>query len=271
MKISVITTTYNSIDRLKHCIKSVSKSNISNLEHIIIDDGSTDNTVKYMNSLENENISFFSVGRLGRAKALNVGIEYSNGDYVCILDADDLMLSENFDFLVSYLEKNVSLLEKYSIIFGHVLTLNSKIGCDYSSHKVEALVGKQIKSDLLYFLNVIPHVCVLIKKSDVYHVGQYSESRTSQLDWDLWLRLIDYEKKAIYFDVDVAIKTIHNEQFFENKNHVKYVMSGANLAILAAYKKKGFLFSIIVVIFSVFRLFWSFFPRKIRVVFWKNK
>ena len=89
MKISIITATYNSISFLKDCIKSVDFQNYKNVEHIIIDGGSTDGTISLLNSKRELFKVIVSEPDKGMYDAMNKGINLATGDVIGFLNSDD--------------------------------------------------------------------------------------------------------------------------------------------------------------------------------------
>ena len=92
MLVSVIITNYNYSNYLTSCIESVINQTYKNIEIIIIDDCSTDDSVKIISSFATKyNIiqTHYNLQNKGVIYSRNLGIEISNGDYICFLDADD--------------------------------------------------------------------------------------------------------------------------------------------------------------------------------------
>lgn len=88
MKVSIITVTFNSQDFLADCISSVKNQTYNNIEHIIIDGKSTDNTINIIK--KNSNIKWISEEDLGIYDAINKGIKLAEGDIVGVLNSDDI-------------------------------------------------------------------------------------------------------------------------------------------------------------------------------------
>ena len=108
MKLSVIIVSYNVKDYIKQCIRSIYKSNLDNdlLEVIVIDNDSYDGTVQDIQS-SFPNISIIeNKTNKGFAKAVNVGIKQSNGDFICLLNPDVIIKDNTFSTLIEYLESN---------------------------------------------------------------------------------------------------------------------------------------------------------------------
>ena len=85
MKISIIIPTYNSSKFIERCLNSIPKS--EDIEVIVVDDGSTDNTVDLVQKYDN--ILLIKAKHKGVSNARNVGLEASSGDYITFLDSDD--------------------------------------------------------------------------------------------------------------------------------------------------------------------------------------
>lgn len=102
-KVSIIVPAYNSERTISRCIDSLLFQTYSNIEIIIINDGSVDNTIDICNDyIKNyENIKFISKENGGVSSARNVGLDISTGDYICFVDADDTIEKEAIKSLVN--------------------------------------------------------------------------------------------------------------------------------------------------------------------------
>ena len=89
IKISIITVTFNSATTIADCISSVFDQTYSNIEHIIIDGASKDNTIEIINSIPNRVSKIISEHDKGIYDAMNKGIHLATGDIVGIINSDD--------------------------------------------------------------------------------------------------------------------------------------------------------------------------------------
>lgn len=89
--VSVIIPLYNSEKYISETIKSVISQSYNNWEIIIVNDGSTDNSLCIAQSFKSEKVKIISVNNGGASKARNIGFENSSGDYIQYLDADDIL------------------------------------------------------------------------------------------------------------------------------------------------------------------------------------
>lgn len=95
MKISIITATYNSEAHIADCVRSVNSQTYDNIEHIIIDGASKDNTLEIINCIPNRVTTIVSEPDKGIYDAMNKGIKAATGDIIGILNSDDFFTSDN--------------------------------------------------------------------------------------------------------------------------------------------------------------------------------
>lgn len=95
MKVTIITVTLNSEKYLADCIQSVFKQNYTNIEHIIIDGKSTDNTVSIIKKYDTYISKWISEPDRGMYDAINKGIEMATGDIIGVLNSDDVFASND--------------------------------------------------------------------------------------------------------------------------------------------------------------------------------
>ena len=107
MKVSVVTASYNYQDYIKEAIQSVLNQTYKDLELIIVDDCSTDNSVQVINSYKDDRIKLFvNEKNLGLQKTVKRGIENASGEWIVFLESDDILKPDN-------IEKKVRIAQKY--------------------------------------------------------------------------------------------------------------------------------------------------------------
>lgn len=113
-KISIIIPIYNAGNYLRRCIDSVIDQEYSNLEIILINDGSTDNSEEIMNEYKNKYpnlIKCYNKENTGVADTRNFGIEKASGEYIMFLDCDDYIDKSLFESFEQYLDDEVELIK----------------------------------------------------------------------------------------------------------------------------------------------------------------
>ena len=123
--ITVIINVFNCEKFISKCIESVINQTYKNLEILVINDGSTDNTLKICESYSDERIKIITTENLGLSMSRNIGIENANGDYLYFVDSDDFIESD----VIEYLYK---LCKKYDVPFA---TCNPLTIFDYNFTK----------------------------------------------------------------------------------------------------------------------------------------
>jgi len=104
--VTVITATYNSGNVLQRCIDSVSAQTYSNIEYIVIDGGSKDNTVDIIKLNEHVITKWISERDEGVYDAWNKGIELATGDWIVFIGSDDTFYPDAIQTYVSFIENN---------------------------------------------------------------------------------------------------------------------------------------------------------------------
>jgi glycosyltransferase involved in cell wall biosynthesis len=132
-KISIITATYNSAATVRDTLQSVANQNYSNIEHIIVDGLSKDNTVDI--AKEYSNVTIICEKDKGLYDAINKGIKASTGDFVGILNSDDFFPNE---FIISTIAETF-LTTKTDAVYGNIAFVHpnnlQKIVRQYNSAK----------------------------------------------------------------------------------------------------------------------------------------
>ena len=107
IKVSIIIPVYNVADYVSNCIDSVIKQSYSNLEIIIVNDGSTDNSADICRRKANldSRILYLEKENGGLSTARNYGLKFATGDFIYFLDSDDYLVINAIESLVSEQEK----------------------------------------------------------------------------------------------------------------------------------------------------------------------
>jgi len=181
-EVSVIIPTYNSARYLGEAVDSVLEQSYKDIEVLVIDDGSTDETESVM-SKYGPPVRYIRQKNGGVSVARNRGIEESVGRYIAFLDADDTWLSNKLERQISALKAN----DGYRFCYSDFIPVTQ----DLKPLVVERLdpQGKAL-DDLLLRGNVVGSICtVLCERSLFDSVGGFDSSLSQCADWDMWVRL----------------------------------------------------------------------------------
>ena len=180
-KISVLMPVYNGDQFLDKSIKSVLNQTFNNFEYIIINDGSTDDSLKIIESYEDSRIKIINFSKnMGITAALNNGLNIAKGDYIARQDQDDISHPDRFMLQVEYLENNDVDLVDANFIF---IDENDKYIQDYEKRYFNP---DETLSHLFFYEMV--HASIMCKRLifTKYNI-QYRKRPTE--DYDLFIRL----------------------------------------------------------------------------------
>ena len=182
MKVSIITVTFNGAKTIAKCIDSVRSQNYSDIEHIIVDGGSTDGTVSI---LKNSKLRFISERDCGIYDAMNKGIELATGDIIGILNSDDYLFSNEVISKIVELIK----ISGVDLVHGKVNIINSDGSCLTTQG-----ADQQLKQ-LIYHMK-IAHPSVYLRREVYSLYGKFSVGYRIAADYDFLLRIIGRVKVA---------------------------------------------------------------------------
>jgi len=190
--ISIITPTFNSVDKLETCILSIKNQTYKNIEHIIIDGGSSDSTIDLIRKYEKEyNIKWLSEKDNGVADAMNKGFEMASGEFFGWIDADNYY---NPDIIESII-KNFETTPSINIIYGNVdiVDVDKKV----SSYSPPEHIS--FEKALIYTTGAIPVQPAVFFKREVFEKAKGFDSKYKIAgDFDFWLKVLKKEKNIYY-------------------------------------------------------------------------
>ncbi|MGV1717174.1 glycosyltransferase family 2 protein [Vibrio furnissii] len=209
--VSVVMPVYNSELYLEKAIESVLSQSYSNFELLIIDDGSTDNSISIVNSFKDKRIKLYSNGQnKGLIYTLNYAINLCRGEFVARMDADDICLADRFLKQINYLQKNtdVGLCGMHAFPIGNV-SLKSRIFNIITDSFSPPTFNDDILISHIFECRII-HPTVMIRKSIFDSGFRYDMEAIHAEDYDLWVRISSKFKLGNIPDLGVNYR-IHND------------------------------------------------------------
>lgn len=173
--ISVITTVFNSEKYLQECFDSLKKQKYNNIEHIVVDGGSTDNSIDIIKK-NSDKIDYWSSKKdKGIYDAFNIGMDLSRGKYIGFLNSDDVYTENAFEILLNYIR---SYPDK-DFIFGSVKK-HWGVLHGYRPYKIKWSWGFYSSHSTGFF----------IKNKSAKVVGKYNLKYKYSADYDYFFRMI---------------------------------------------------------------------------------
>ncbi|MFC1562795.1 glycosyltransferase [candidate division KSB1 bacterium] len=196
-KVSVIIPTYNRFSFLNESIESVLSQTFTNFELIIVDDGSTDETLKAQEIYGNS-IKYIFQENKGVSCARNRGIAVSKGEYICFLDSDDLWKNGKLEIQIDFMDKN----KYYYVCYTDEVWIRK--GVRVNPRKKHKKYGGMIYDKCLPLCIISPS-SVMLRREIFNKVGLFDENLPACEDYDMWLRITkDYP--VFFIEKELIIK-----------------------------------------------------------------
>jgi glycosyltransferase involved in cell wall biosynthesis len=175
MKISVVIPAYNAELFLPRCLKSIFAQTLQPHELIVVDDGSSDNTVALAKEL---GARVISRPNGGPSAARNVGIRNASSDWIAFLDADDMWAPEK-------LERQAQLVRPETALVYTGIRIFDDNGIRDERSAIDAISARK----MLRYCNPIPQSSVIVRREMIVRSGGYREDVRFCEDWEMWVQL----------------------------------------------------------------------------------
>ncbi|MDO7138314.1 glycosyltransferase family 2 protein [Algibacter lectus] len=221
---SIIIPLYNKEDFIADTIKSVLNQTFTDFEIIVVNDGSTDNSLKELQSIKDHRIITIQQKNQGVSIARNNGIKNAKGNYITLLDADD-------EWKPNHLELFYKTIKQFpnGALFCNAYDIKSSdyytIKATYNIAKVNEplIIEDYFKASLIDAIGWTSAIC--FNKNDFYDVGEFVPQFTSGQDLDLLIRFA--LRKTIVFNPTVTCcynKTVKNSLSKKNYQEIRYTI-----------------------------------------------
>lgn len=216
-KISVIIPTYNRVTFLKKAVQSILNQTFPNLELIVVDDESTDNTQQAINKLRDTRIRLIKKAHGGQASSLNLGLSKAQGKYICFCDDDDKYLPEKLELCINFLESNQQYDACYTAFYFRLP--NKKVIIKRFKHD-DSFFFERLFSKGFLFIN-----SMMFRRSVFSKIGRFNGHIKIGNDYDLLLRIAALGKPFGYIDVPTVIYNRHSASMTFDRKAMYSVIS----------------------------------------------
>jgi glycosyltransferase involved in cell wall biosynthesis len=197
MKVSIITATYNREDTLKDTLESVLQQDYPNIEHIIVDGASKDDTMKVVELYKRPELIVHSAPDKGVFDALNKGLTIATGDVVGFLHSDDFFANKQ---IISKVVENMEL-HGVDSVFGDVLFVDAK---DVRKRK-RYYSSKNFTLDKFQETDMPAHPSFFTKLEYYKKYGNFNTKYTIAADLDLLIRFLHTQKLSYHYMNELMI------------------------------------------------------------------
>ena len=209
-KVSVIIPTYNREKLIAKSIKSVLKQTYKNIEIIVVDDASNDNTMHVVEKIKDKRVKYYRLKKnKGANYARNYGIKHSKGKYITFNDSDDIYDIKKIERQYNNLKSNNSDMD-----FCKVRIYENDIFVDKPDNDINKLILSGKIVDELCKGNFISTQAIFIKK-EILDKNMFDDNIPRWQDYDLLLRIVPNIK--VSFTNEVLVDLYRQEDSISNK------------------------------------------------------
>jgi len=212
-EISVIIPAYNQAVYVAQAVQSVCDQTFTDWELIVVDDGSTDDTLQVLAGFHDSRIHVIRQANQGVSAARNTGIRNSLAPLITFLDADDLFTPEKLTVLYEYLKDH----PEVGLVVGGMRSIDAS---GQMQHEI-VIESAALTFPSLLFENNVPLGGVMVRREWLERAGGFDESMHTCEDWDLWLRMVVAGCKLSRVDKVVVAYRIHSEQVTRNAGKMR--------------------------------------------------
>lgn len=238
-KISLITVTRNAEQTISRCIESVIAQNFNNIEYIVIDGGSTDNTIQIISQFKDRISFFITEPDNGIYDAMNKGIAKASGTVIGTLNSDDFFADNDVLSAVAA----AFTLQNTDILYGNLDYINPQGGI------IRRWQSGDYKKGKFNWGWMPPHPTFYCKKNIFEQLGYYNLKYGTAADYELMARFMHLNTvKAFYLDktmVKMSIGGVSNQHYM---NRVKAWVND-----FKAMRCNGIMFPLVAICFKPVR------------------
>lgn len=226
--VSVICTARNASRTIESTLRSTLVQTLRDWEMIVIDDGSTDDTVEITAGYarRDRRISVVRTPGIGRGRALNLALSCARAELIANVDADDASHPRRLELQSALMSRRRQL----AVLCTDALYLRGQEQPQWPRLDQEAAHRQPIDvTRMLALHNPVLHSSVMLRRADLLHVSGYAEDIFSQLDYELWVRMAAHGHRIYRLDLPLAAKRLHAHQSFETRRRLTYLYNSVRV------------------------------------------
>jgi glycosyltransferase involved in cell wall biosynthesis len=192
-RVTVLIGAYNNAATLPQAIGSILGQSVSQLELLVLDDGSSDETAAVVAGIEDERLRYVPLEHMGIARSLNLGIDQARAPVVAVQDADDWSEPQRLERQLAVLGSS----PEVAVVGGLMREV------DEQGRELVPRTGHGVGdvNDLLMRYNPLPNSCAAYRRDVVLELGGYDARYRYAAEYDLWLRIAERHRVVVVDEV----------------------------------------------------------------------
>ena len=182
-KVSVIVPAYNAMTYLPKTIDSVLEQTFTDFEVIIVNDGSSDDIEKWVDTITDNRVRLISQKNQGAATARNTGIAHAKGEYIAFLDSDDLWEQTKLEKQVNCLDNNPDV----GLVYAWISSIdeNGNNRGKIFANNAEGYVWEKLIEENI----VMSGSAAMVRRDCFEKLGVFDQNLRFAEDWEMWIRI----------------------------------------------------------------------------------
>lgn len=237
--VSIITPVYNGAKFLDQLIQSVQQQTYPFIEHILVDDGSTDDGATVDILRRYEHLKWWSRENHGQYTTMNDGLFAASGDVICFISADDLMLPNAVNQAITYLSSNPA----YAGVYGGYVFIDS------NGNSLRRFHPMRLMPTVLYPYSLhIAHSSLYVKRDFLLKNKLFFDAKLKYVgDYEWIIRLLRAKEKIKRARDNYSAIRVHNEQtskvkFYEMKKERWEIQKKMHISLIIAWAFRKIMF-----------------------------
>ena len=211
-RVSVLIGAYNNAGTLPRAIQSILAQTVADLELIVVDDGSTDETADVVGAVSDDRVRYLPLEHMGISRSLNEGLRAARAPVVAIQDADDHSAPAR-------LERELALLDSRPDVAVVGTRMLEEDGEGRQLAPRTSFAAGDV-ADVLMRFNPIPNSCAAMRREAILALGGYDPRWLYAMDYDLWLRVAEHHR-IVAIDEPLATRVMTGENVAARKERAQ--------------------------------------------------
>ncbi len=212
--VSIVLASYNHVDFIHQAVQTVLDQTMSDLELLVLDDGSNDGTPDVVAKINDKRLKLIRLIPNRRYHPRNLGIEIARGKYIAFQNSDDIWFPSKLEKQMSWMEKN----KQTSVCFTRFEIIDEKGKTLKNSWANKNIAGENRNNDAwlrILFTSGFNFgiASAIVKKDNLKKLSGFNESMVQMSDYDLWVRLAGLGQIHIIDEILMKMRVVKGVNF----------------------------------------------------------